>query len=401
MTNIIELREQLKKELTDNILPFHINHMIDEKQGGFLGAITNELSVNANAPKGSVSCARLLWTYAHAYRTFRDAATIDMATIAYNFLLGSLWDEQHGGVFWTVAADQRPLAAEKLIYAQAFAIYGLSEFYLATGNGRSLKHAVKLFELLEAHAVDQEYGGYWEGCSPNWQPDLNIAVDPVSYPVAKSMNTHLHVLEAYTNLYRAWPDPRLHEALSKALDWTLTHIVNGRTHQFILHLDAKWQPLSDHISYGHDIEGSWLLWETAEVLNNPALLTRTRPIVLQMAEASLAGIDKDGGLWNEGSPSGLIDKNKDWWPQAEGMVGFYNAYQLSGDGRFRQASFNCWQFIQNYVIDREHGEWFRTIDEQHQALPAEKAGLWKTPYHNGRACLEMMRRLQTDIFAKG
>ena len=401
MMNLAELREQLHRELTDNIMPFHMNHMVDEVNGGFYGKISDDLIVDTKALKGSVQCARLLWSYAHAYRVLHDAAYIDLATYAYNFLLDALWDEQNSGVFWMVDNGMLPVAPAKLIYAQAFAIYGLSEFYLATGNGRSLEYAITLFELLETYAVDRQWGGYWEGCTPDWQPDLQMAVDDVNQPIAKSMNTHLHILEAYTNLYRVWPDARLRNALTDALDWTLTHIVNGRTGQFILHLDAQWHPLNDYISYGHDIEGSWLLWETAEILDDPALLARTRPVVLKMAEASLAGIDVDGGIWNEGSPMGFIDKNKDWWPQAEGMVGFFNAYQLSGNGRFLEAALNCWQFIQNYVIDYENGEWFRSIDENHQVVLAEKAGMWKTPYHNGRACLEMMRRIHSSNLVKG
>lgn len=209
------------------------------------------------------------------------------------------------------------------------------------------------------------------------------------------MNTHLHVLEAYTNLYRVWKSPELKHSLNELIEVTLDHIIDSESSHFLLFFDEAWDVKSHHISYGHDIEGSWLLVEAAEVLDDPGVLKRVIQTAIAMAEAVHAeGIDKDGGIWNEADPSGLTDTNKDWWPQAEAMVGFYNAYQMTRDEKFEEAAVNSWKFIQNYIVDRNGGEWYWGVDQSGTPLPNEpKVSPWKCPYHNGRACLEMLERL--------
>ena len=207
------------------------------------------------------------------------------------------------------------------------------------------------------------------------------------------MNTHLHLLEAYTNLLRAWDDTSLRDSLRGLIQILLDHIIDPHSGHFKLHFDAAWNSLSEHISYGHDIEGSWLLVEAAEVLGDADLLSMVKPTALKMAQATLEkAVDSNGSLFYEGNPRAVTDFNKEWWPQAEAMVGFLNAYQLSREPRYLDASLNAWKFIQNTVIDHQHGEWFRTITKEGNPLIVEKVGPRESPYHNGRACMEVMQR---------
>ena len=355
ITLLATYRAEVERELVDNILAFYINRTLDPINGGFYGLIANDLTVDKDAPKGLIQVTRILWAFAQAYKIFGNPTYRSIAERAYAYLLSNFWDDEFGGLFWMLDASGRPVETFKMVYGQAFGIYGLSEYALATGDPLSLAKAVELYRLLEAHAVDQEHGGYWEACRPNWTPDPTLAVDTVKQPVLKSMNTHLHVMEAYTNLLRAWPDDGLRARLASLIRITIDKIVDPGGH-FALHFDAAWHRLNDLISYGHDIEGSWLLVEAAEVLGDPELLAEAEAVALKMAEATLAeGIDTDGGIVNEGDSSGIVNFDKDWWPQAEAMVGFLNAFQLTGDRRFLDQSLVSWHFVKQTIIDRPEG----------------------------------------------
>ncbi|WP_334071995.1 MULTISPECIES: AGE family epimerase/isomerase [Paenibacillus] len=388
-------KEQLRRELQDNILQYWIDHTIDTEHGGFIGEIDHQLRVNRQADKGLVLNARILWTYSSAYRLYPDPAYLEMAGRAYDYLRDHFVDREYGGLYWMVDYLGRPSQDKKQVYGQAFAIYALAEYYRANGRQEALDWAIDLYRLLEKHSYDHEYKGYFEALSRDWQPTGELSLSDKDLNEKKSMNTHLHVLEAYTNLYRVWKDPELESSLRGLIDVTLDHIINPDSAHFWLFFDETWQVKSDHISYGHDIEGSWLLVEAAEVLGNPEVLGRVKDVASAMAEAVHAkGIDKDGGIWNEADAGGLTDANKDWWPQAEAMVGFYNAYQMTKDDKFQRAALTSWDFIQNYIVDREGGEWHWGVDRNGQPLPHEpKVSPWKCPYHNGRACMEMLERL--------
>ncbi len=389
--SLTELRNAVELELTERILPFHIQHIVDAERGGFYGSISNNLSVDYDAPKGAVQCARLLWTYARAYRLFADDDYLIMAKRAFTYLLDCFWDAEYGGLFWSVTPTGEPHDTRKLTYAQAFGIYGLSEFFRATQEYAALTKAIRLFHLLESRQFTQ---GYVEGTLRNWEIDPTSAVDTVSMPVAMSMNTHLHILEAYANLLLAWPDSVVRTRLHRLIVIMNERVYDAKTGHLQLHFDADWRSLSGHFSYGHDIEASWLMWESAEILNDPDLCATIRPTVLRLAEVTLAeGIDSDGGVLDEGDASGIISREKHWWPQAEALVGFLNAYQMTGDARYVGVIGRIWTFIQSHIIDPEHGEWIWGIDAAGDPLPKEKAGMWKTPYHNGRACFELLERL--------
>jgi mannobiose 2-epimerase len=392
---MLKVQDEVSRELTEGILPFSTRFVIDRERGGFYGYVANDGTARPEAPKGLVQHSRMLWAFAHIDRVGRGPEHPLLALHARRALMDWFWDAKHGGFYWLVDYQGQPLDRTKLTYGQAFAIYGLTEYHLALGNSHCLERAVELYHLLERHCHDPEHGGYWEACQRDWTLAPERRVDETDLSVAKGMNTHLHVLEAYSNLLRAWDDAGLRSRL-QALIHTMQHrILNRDTQQFSLFFDRAWRPLSDRVSYGHDIEGSWLLVEAAEVLGDPGLLAQVREVALRMAYATLErGVDTDGGLLDEGDASGPMGHHKHWWPQAEAMVGFLNAYQLNGDPRFLEASLSSWRFIREHIVDEEHGEWFATVDAHGRPLDLEKAGLWKTPYHNARACLEVIARIQ-------
>jgi mannobiose 2-epimerase len=397
----LEWRQQLADELTGNILPFWMTYVMDRANGGFYGAVTNDLQVDNNVPRSAILCARILWTYAAAHRQLgaeqRSSAEayLSMARWAYDYLTRVFWDLEYGGLYWHVDYQGYPVVDRKHHYAQAFGIYGLAEYYRATQDARSLALAQELFYLLEKHAYDAVNQGYIEGSSRAWGALQDMRLSDREINCRKSMNTILHILEAYTNLLRVWDDARLRAQHRALIEVIQQYVIDHQTHHFKLFFDDQWRSLSDHVSYGHDIEGSWLLVEAAEVQGDVELLEQVRASALAMAAAVYReGIDADGGLFYEGGPQGLVDTHKSWWVQAEAMVGFYNAHQLSGEAHFAQAAYRCWEYIQSEVIDRTYGDWFKLLRRDGTPEPGSyKAGPWECPYHQSRACLELMARL--------
>jgi len=389
-------RSEVEHEVKHNILPFHVEKLTDRENGGFYGYLSNNLEVRKDAPKALVQNSRLLWTYAQAYRVLKEPAYRDTADRAYRYLLDYFWDGAAGGLFWLLDYRGRPLEAVKMTYGQAFGIYSLAEYYLATGQPGSLDKAIEIYRLLESHAYDRRYKGYYEGCNRDWSPGGEMKLGAGDLDAKKSMNAHLHVLEAYTNLLRAWDDAGLWAKLRELVLVTVDHIIDPASGHFRLFFDETWRSKSNQISYGHDIEGSWLLVEAAEASTDAELLSRIQGIALKMAQATYdEGVDADGGVYNEGDPTGITHPDKDWWPQAEAMVGFLNAYQLSRESHFLEASLRSWEFIKKYIVDHRYGEWFWGVTQAGVPLDREKAGAWKSSYHNSRACFEVMRRLAT------
>jgi mannobiose 2-epimerase len=399
--NLIQFKAEVEKELKTNILPFHMENSIDQENGGFYGSVSNALEVKKDAPKGLVQNARLLWTYAQAYRVLHDPAYLKIADRAYDYLLDHFWDDDWGGFFWLLDYQGQPLEATKKVYGQAFGIYGFSEYYLATGKRQSLEKAIEIYRLLEQHCYDNQQKGYFEGTYRDWTLGGGMKLGEEDLAAQKSMNTHLHVMEAYTNLLRAWDDDGLKTKQKELILVTVDQIVDVAAGHFKLYFDENWQSMSDRISYGHDIEGSWLLVEAGEVLGDGDLLSRLEKIALKMVQATYEeGLNDDGGLYYEGDPSGIIDADKHWWPQAEAMVGFLNGYQLSGNEQFLEISFKNWEFIKQYIIDQKNGEWFWGVTPSGQPLDREKAGIWKGPYHIARACIEVGQRLDKIMSSK-
>ena len=388
-------QKQLKKELTENILPFWMKYAVDKTNGGFYGALMDDLIIHNEVPRSAILCARILWTYAAAYRKLRREEYLSMANWAYDYLRLVFWDPEYGGLYWTVDAAGQPLLDRKHHYAQAFAIYGLSEYYRASQQPESLVLAQRLFQLLEKHAYDPVYGGYIEGSSRQWQALTDMRLSERDLNCHKSMNTMLHVLEAYTNLLRVWQDVGLYARHKALIETFLKHIVDHSMGHFKLFFDESWNSLLPNISYGHDIEGSWLLCEAAEVQADPLLLGQVHETAIRIAAAVYDdGLEPDGSLPYEAGPQGLVDSAKSWWVQAEAMVGFYNAWQLSGQARFAGAAWRSWNYIQDRLIDRTHGDWFKSLSRAGTPDHSRyKVGPWECPYHHSRACFEMLDRL--------
>ncbi|GAA0562572.1 AGE family epimerase/isomerase [Chitinophaga japonensis] len=393
-TPLIRYREEVKEELY-NILRYWQSHTVDTAQGGFYGALNNANEIQPGAPRGGVLNSRILWTFAAAYGFDRNADWLSLAQRAYDYLQQHFRDQQYGGVYWSVAADGSPQDMRKQVYGQAFAIYALSEYYRHTKHQPALDWAIHIYELLERHSFDPQRKGYIDAFSRQWARIADTRLSDKDDNAAKTMNTHLHVLEAYTNLYRVWPDDGLRTQLYYLVKVFIDHIVNAGNHHLILFFDDQWRHPSPLVSYGHDIEAAWLLPEAVHLLHDSELTQQVKAVSMALTNAAAEGLDSTGGMRYEYEPASRhMNAEKHWWVQAEAMVGFLNAYQQSGEDRYLQQSLDAWAFVKKYLLDKQHGEWFWGVTGNLTVMPGQdKAGFWKCPYHNSRACLEVIRRV--------
>ncbi len=391
----------MSDELQD-ILAYWMKFTIDKEYGGFAGRITHNEITHPQAPKGSVLNSRILWSFSAAYNLTRNDDYLGMATRAYNYLLHHFVDKKFGGVYWTVDYEGNPLDTKKQIYALAFAVYGFTEYYKATQKEEALQAAIELYHLTVKHSYDNEHGGYIEALSRDWQNLDDLRLSAKDANERKSMNTHLHVLEGFANLYAVWPNEGLKEKLTEIIQLFLQHIISGKSNHLVLFFADDWLPKSDIISYGHDIEAAWLVQEAAEILSDEALIAAVKNRSLQIVEAAAKGLDNDGGLWYEyDAGGGHLIKQKHSWPQAEAMVGFFNAWQISGNEKWLQQSLRSWRFVQHHIKDKNCGEWVWGVNEDYSLMDDEdKVGLWKCPYHNSRACMEIVRRIDKLLIRK-
>lgn len=393
-----DLKTRVEKELRSNILPFWLKYAIDNEFGGFRGQITNDLVIEPTADKGLILNTRILWTFSKAYSVYGENAYLVAATRAYDYILRYFWDSKFGGVYWMLNYRGEPCDSKKRVYGQAFTVYALAEYYLATHDDEALKHAIALYGVIEKTSHDEKFGGYFETYERDWSLARDQRLSEVDMDEKKSMNTHLHMVEAYANLSRAWNDDGLRRRLGELIDIFVSYIINSKSHHFVLFFDEDWTPRSDVISFGHDIEGSWLLCEAAEIYGGPQLLKKVQDDAVRMAQAVLdEAVDADGGVLYEAEHGTIVDSDKHWWPQAEAVVGFLNAYRLSGKEQFRTAAERSWDFIEKYIVDHQYGEWFWKVSRD--GVPSKdkyKVDPWKCPYHNSRTCFEVMASLGTS-----
>lgn len=395
-----ELRAAIQSELVENLLPFWRERSVDSAHGGFIGEMTHDGTVRADSPKGLILNSRLLWSFAAVYRRFGDERDLDLARRAFDYLLGQFRDPDQGGFFWRLDATGQTLDDSKKIYGQAFCIYALIEYHLATGSTEALETAKRIFGLIEQHAHDDEHGGYIETLARDWSPAIDLRLSDKDLDSPKSMNNHLHVLEAYTSLCRVWSEPLVAMRLGELIDLFDSHIVGRGAGRYHLHhfFDEDWQVCSQTYTYGHDIEAVWLLVEAAEALRDSWQQTVAGALAERLARSALEeGLDGDGALGYEGRDGEVIDPNREWWCQAESVIGFWQAFQLTGDAHFAGAAERVWGFIDDRVVDRENGEWFWRVFGDGSADESEpKVSEWKGPYHNTRMCLEMLQRIDDE-----
>ena len=397
--SVLRFREELEKELKENILPWWMKYSPDRELGGFYGHIDHRNRVVHGAGKGAVLNARILWTFSAAYRIYHNPEYLETASRAYHYITTHFTDKEYGGVYWELEPDGSVRSSRKQVYAIAFTIYGLAEYHMACREDESLNIAKGLFTDLESHAFDREHNGYTEALSRRWQPLEDLRLSEKDQNESRTMNTHLHILEAYCNLYRVWKDPALAGALKNLIGLFLEHFVDSERNRLNLFFDERWNLRSTLVSYGHDIECAWLLHEAAIISGDRGLAEKTGELAVRMARANMAGLSENGGLYYEYFPeTGEVDSDHHWWPQAEAMVGYFNAFELSGEHQFLERSLGSWEFIKEHLIDRELGEWYWSVDARgNPQTVKEKAGFWKCPYHSGRACMEIISRTGKEI----
>jgi mannobiose 2-epimerase len=390
-----QFKLSVQKELEDNIIPFWVKRTIDP-DGGFIGRMTNDGKVVEKAPKGLILNARILWTFSALYGFEKKSEYQQLAKRAYDYIIEHFWDNKFGGVFWMLDWQGEPLEDKKQTYGQAFAIYALAEYYRAFKQKESLQRAMSLFDLTEKYARDAENAGYFETLTRDLKIAENQRLSEVDMAEKKSNNTHLHLFEAFTTLYDVSKDALVGQRLEQLLNIFTDRIIKHNDKTYCqLFFDEFWHSKSDHISFGHDIEASWLLDRAAQVLNKPKLQEKIRKVCLALAESVYqSGLDNNQSLFYEADSTGIIDSNKDFWVQVEAVVGFINIYQLTGNEKYLATALNIWKFIEDHFIDRINGEWFYKVDSKGNVdMTCFKVSEWKCPYHNSRACLEIIQRL--------
>ncbi|WP_281612935.1 AGE family epimerase/isomerase [Flammeovirga sp. SubArs3] len=384
----------LKKEITEelyHILDFWGENTVDLEYGGFYGEINNSLEINKKADKSLVLNARLLWSFSAGYIQTQKEEYLTLAKRAYNYLIQYFLDPEYGGFYWAVDFKGNLTSDRKQTYAQGFAIYGLSEYYRASADNTALKHAIDCYEVVKKYTYDNDHKGYIEALDRNWQSidDMRLSEKDANFP--KSMNTHLHILEPFTNLYRVWKNTQLKEDISELIDIFSNNILNKKNTHLDLFFEMDWQTPASVISYGHDIEGAWLLDEAAQIIGEKKEATKS--IAMKMVDTCLVeGFAKNGAVLNE-LEEGQLHKDFDWWPQAEALVGLVMAYNYSQDQVYMDQALMTWEYIKKQIIDTEKGEWFWGREADGSVKDTYKAGFWKCPYHNSRACIEVINRL--------
>lgn len=382
--NPLELKNNAQHLLEDVILKFWQERMVDTERGGFYGRIDGHNTLHPDAPKGAVLNARILWTFAAAARVLHNTPYRILAARAYDYLMQRFIDREYGGVYWSLNADGTPLDTKKQTYAIAFAIYGLAEYVRLTNNQEALDAAIRLFHDIEDHAFDAEHVGYIEALTRDWQPISDMRLSEHDENGAFTMNTHLHVLEAYTNLYRVWSNEHLAQQLRTLISIFSERLYNPMSHHVDCFFDTDWNGRRDIASYGHDIEAAWLINEAIAVLKTDDIEQTSL-----IAKASLEGLQSDGSMVHEDK-----DVSRQWWVECEAVVGFIDQWAMTCDETWYRRAERAFRYITTHLVDWRNGEFYwavlpdKTLDKTN-----DKAGFWKCPYHNSRMCLELIERL--------
>ncbi len=390
------MQQEMLECLNNNILNFWLQRMVDHEQGGFYGRIDGNDKLVADAQKGAILNARILWAFAAAYRVVGDKRYLGSALRAKDYILNHFVDHEYGGVYWSVNADGSPKDTKKQSYAIGFTIYGMSELARATGDKEALSCALNLYRSIEEHAFDATNNGYIEALSRQWQPMDDMRLSEKDENGSRTMNTHLHIIEPYTNLYRVAPSPELKERLVNLLHIFTDKLLNKDTKHLDLFFNDEWQGQRNIESFGHDIEASWLLHETALVLGDKEVLAWIEPIVKAIAVAADEGLLPDGSMvcerWKD---TNTVDRSLQWWVQCENVIGHVNLWQHFGTKADYDIACRTWHYVKTHLVDRTNGEWYWSINDDGSVNRVDdKAGFWKCPYHNTRMCLEIIERFR-------
>ncbi|WP_394203349.1 AGE family epimerase/isomerase [Marinagarivorans algicola] len=372
---------------------------------GFLGEISAVGEAKADADKGIILTTRMLWYFSEAALYAPEPSLVAAAHKMYDFIAQHFIDQEHGGVFWSLDANGDVVNGRKQTYAQAFAVYALSAYYRLSRNMVALTSARSIYGFIEKHAYDSVHGGYFEAFDRDWGALDDIRLSEKDLPSAKTMNTHLHMLEAFTGLLQAErvaanvaAATNVENSLKRLLETYENNFIDYSNGHLKMFLSRDWTDESIELSYGHDIESSWLVWEALEVLAVPALTKRYQSQVETLFSTCFKeGIAKDGSALEVFDlESGKAIHERIWWVQAEAMVGYFNAWQMTADDKYWQAVLAVWHFIKEQVIDSAHGEWHWVAQCDQQAQQSfYKVGFWKGPYHNGRSLIELCRRIES------
>lgn len=395
---LLQYKNVVQPEL-NSILEWWMKFMVDEKNGGFYASVNNENIPVENEAKGIVLNSRICWAFSAAYLQNNKTEYLQIAKRAFEYIKEFFVDKEYGGVFWSVNEHGEMQDGRKQIYGIAFTIYAFAEYFKASKNEEALTIAKNLFAVIERYSFDKNKTGYLEALSRDWSIADDLRLSEKDDNEKKTMNTHLHVIEAYANLYTVWKDEGLKNEIILLLNNFDDYIINHQNFHLNLFMDEDWNVHSTLVSYGHDIEAAWLLQECAEIISDSSQIKKYKDYSIKLTDAALEGWDeKHNGLWYEYEPAtNHWLKEKHWWPQAEAMVGFLNAYQLTQNEKYLDYSISALNFIKENLKDANHGEWFWGIEENKKIMDKEKAGFWKCPYHNTRACLEIIKRVQSVI----
>lgn len=380
--------KEVKACLTENILPYWLR--LKDPRGGFYGEVTADGTVQYDAPRGVILNARLIWTFAAAYKALGNTEYLVAAVHARDWFLEHFCDHKFGGVYWSVSAAGERLDTKKQLYAQGFAIYGLSELYKASRDDEALKAAINLYKVVETHFADAKNGGYLEALARDFSPLEDMSLSAHDINADKTMNSHLHILEAYANLYQVWPDEELRERIAALLEIIGTKVMAPSGH-LRLYFRRDWTVLPGGVSYGHDIETSWLAMECALATRDLDLVSRVRPWAHAMGVAGNEGLFADGSMRYEQLLDGSFDDSRQWWVQAETVVGNLWLWKFYGDTAGADRALACWNYIREHLVDPAAGEWWwAVLPDGSLDLSQPKAGFWKCPYHNSRMCLQAL-----------
>lgn len=384
--------QELKEEL-DCILGYWIKYTNAKEFDGFYGSVDENDSPDPLAPLGIVMYSRILWAFSATCLSFPASSLRTMADKAYQGIRSYFLDKDHGGVFWSVSPEGKPLDIRKQLYGQAFCIYGMSEYYKLTKHEEVLQDAIAIYSLIEKHGFDKSRNGYVEAFDRNWEETGELRLSAKDNNDRKTMNTHLHIVEAYANLYTVWPNNGLKKRVQNLLGLFDRYFIDKRTGHLRLFFDDDWISKSNLVSYGHDIEAAWLLSWCASVIEDKELKDHFDQLSVQITEAADEGMDEDGGLWYEFEPDeNRMVREKHSWPQAEALLGYYQAWQQTGKERYRDRMLKTWRFIKEHISDTRSGEWFWGVYDDYSIIKKDKAGFWKCPYHNTRALLELLSK---------